>query len=158
MKKLFLIAASVMVASFASNCSISDSVNTASNSLSKSSDSIASVSGSIKSISGSISGSFGSSSGGGDKKSQLYIRDISDLTRMYFATQRNNGSFVGDLSEVALKHNITNWEASAATYIGIGKGLKRADLSKADLEVIKKEISTRSPLASKLIQDGFDSI
>lgn len=154
MKKLILLAL-LATALFTFNCSISDSLNTISNSLSKSSDSIASLSGSIKSISGSISGS---SSGGGDKKGQLYILDVKDLTYLYFSTNHHDGSFLNDLSDLAIKHNITNWEKTKETYIGIGKGLKKANLSSANLEIITKDISSSSPQASKFIQEGFDSI
>ncbi len=148
----------IAIGIFTFNCSISDSINTASNSISKSSDSIASVSGSIKSISGSFSGSSGSSSGGDGKKAQLYILDVRDLTNLYFTMQNSNGSFINDLSDLALEHKLTNWESSKETYIGIGKGLKKANLSKSNLDYIKKDISSNSPQAAKFIQEGFDSI
>lgn len=162
MKNLFLIALCFTV-SLVSNCtSLSDSVNSASNSVSRSSDSASKSSDSVVSVSGSIKSSFGSSSGsssGGDeKKSELYIKDISDLTQIHFVAKSNQRSFIEDISEIALKHNITNWENSTATFIGIGKGLKKANLSTANLESIKKDISSKNPQASKLIQEGFDSI
>ncbi|MCB1189668.1 MAG: putative lipoprotein [Leptospiraceae bacterium] len=105
------------------NCSIvtsisnsSDSLNSISNSVIKLSDSVNSLSRSISSISGSLKG---------NKPESLYKTDVRDITALY-AKDGLEGNFQKDISKIALKHGISDWEAYPATYIAIGEGLRKA--------------------------------
>ncbi|MCE9500523.1 MAG: putative lipoprotein [Leptospira sp.] len=152
-----LFISSILLALFTINCSISDSVFRLSDSVSKSSDSVSSISNSVKSISTSFSNSSSSSSDG-KEKAALYKNDVRNLASIYSAKILASSGFQEDLGKVAARYGISNWEKFPETYLAIGQGLKKANITKEEFDLIKREISFSNPGSEKLIQSGFDSI
>lgn len=125
------------------------------------STSSASISDSITQSSTSVSDSISSSSPDGSSKSeQAYREDVRDYTVAATRTGRDVTSFETGLAQVAEQHGITNWEADAATYVGIGEGLKRAGLSPAAVdgwaEQMGPDTGARLP-TDQLIRQGYDA-
>ncbi len=123
--KLKILLLSVLLTFIFQHCSIvtavsnsSESLNSISNSVIKLSDSVNSISRSISSISGSLKG---------DQSNSLYQMDVRDITALY-AKDRWVGNFQKDISKIAIKHGISDWEAYPSTYIAVGEGLKKANV------------------------------
>jgi hypothetical protein len=138
---------------FESLGSISTSINgvsTSSNSISKLSDSVQSISGSLQSISGS-------SSGGGKSQMQVYRMDIRDLTAIYYKNGFDN-EYNSDLAQVAQKNGILNWESDPTTYIGIGEGLRKANVSEYEFNTFLNKLDSRSSLLKSFLLEGYRSL
>jgi len=129
-----------------------------SNSSGSVSDSLGSVSGS----SDSISGSSGSSSGTDDsvessEESSRYQDEVADYTMAYIRSNISNmPQFKNSLSDIAEQEDVINWEQNPDTYIGFGRGLKRAGLSKTKYQTVKKNFAEGGYQKMKDIQKGFD--
>lgn len=120
----------------------------------------ASISDSITQSSKSVSDSISSSSPDGSSKSeQAYREDVRDYTVAAFRAGRTGPAFESGLADVAEQHGITNWEADAATFVGIGEGLGRAGASPSTARGFADEVGSspgRLP-ATELIQKGYDA-
>lgn len=121
----------------------SESLNSISNSVLKLSDSVNSLSRSISSVSGSLKGK---------KAGALYKTDIRDITTLY-AKNRIQGDFQTDISKIALKHGISDWEAYPATYIAIGEGLKKANVTPSLFEKFYNNIHNQE--SARLLKSGY---
>jgi hypothetical protein len=96
----------------------------------------ASIGGSLEGSSASISSPFESSSGssgGEDDKDetddqQAYLRDIRDFTAAQLKRSDNLDTFRKELSSVAKKHGVSDWEARVSTWVGIGEGIAATGL------------------------------
>ncbi|MFP6665605.1 MAG: putative lipoprotein [Deltaproteobacteria bacterium] len=94
----------------------------------------ASIGSSIDGSSASISSPFESSSGssGGQEDNdetddsgaqQSYLRDIRDFTAAQLRRTDNLDTFRKELSLVAKKHGVSDWEVRPTTWLGIGEGI-----------------------------------
>lgn len=115
-----------------------------------------SFSDSSASISNSISSPFASSSAS-SPGGEAYQNDVADYTYAHFISSNQFDVFWKGLANVAERHGITNWEADDATYLGIGRGIRRAKLSQTQLDVMAKNLSGGDAKKMKLIQQGYDS-
>ncbi|MFZ2171096.1 MAG: putative lipoprotein, partial [Methylococcaceae bacterium] len=89
-------------------------------SFSYSSESISDSTSSIISSPSSISG-----------KSKKYQNEVADYTTAYVKSSQPGAdytSFLKGLSDVAAKEGVTNWDQDPLTYLGIGIGLKKANV------------------------------
>jgi len=120
-----------LVASAALGCSISDSVS--------------------KSVSSPFEWSSASAEGG----SASYQSDVSDYTVAYVKSSNDVTAFQNGIASVASKHGITNWQASEATWRGVGEGLGRAHVTPTQLEVYKANLASGSPGTALAIQQGY---
>ena len=116
-----------------------------------------SFSDSSASISKSISSPFESSSASSPGGKEAYENDVADYTYAHVISSNQFDTFWKGLANVAERHGVTNWEAEDATYVGIGKGIRRAKLSQAQLEVIAKNLSGGDTKKIKLIQEGYNT-
>jgi hypothetical protein len=66
-------------------------------------------------------------------------------------------SFRSGLSEIAAKNGVVNWEEDRDTYIAIGKGLKKANLTGIEYETYKKNLAGSDLGKMEDIQKGYDS-
>jgi hypothetical protein len=114
-----------------------------------------SLSKSSKSISTSISSPFASSVRSSSPM-DAYKDDVRDFTAAYMRSGGDLSKLRTEVSSVAEKHGVTDWESSKYTYQGIGAGLARAESNQAELEAYKKTIATNDQQA-QWMQDGFDS-
>lgn len=118
-----------------------------------------SISYSSKSISDSTS-SIVSSPSSVSGKSKQYQNEVADYTMAYVKSSQPNASyanFLKGLSEVAAKEGVTNWEQEALTYIGIGKGLKKAKVEGVAYETYQKNFAEGDAKRMKEIQKGYES-
>ena len=118
-------------------------------SLSYSSGSISDSTSSIVSSPSSISG-----------KSKKYQNEIADYTMAYVKSSQPGAdytSFMKGLSDIAAKEGITNWDQDSLTYMGIGKGLKKADVEGIAYETYKKNFAGGNAQKMQQIQDGYES-
>ncbi len=126
-------------------CSFSDS----SKSFSDSSDSISDSTSSIISSPSSISG-----------KSKKYQNEVADYTMAYVKSSQpgaDYNTFLKGISDIAAKEGVTNWDQDPLTYLGIGKGLKKADVEGVAYETYKKNFAKGDSKKMEEIQDGYES-
>lgn len=120
----------------------------------------ASISDSITQSSKSVSDSISSSSPDGSSKSEAaYREDVRDYTVAAARSGRDPVAFQSGLARVAEQHGITNWEADAATFVGIGEGLKQAGIDSRGVAAWSSRMGSatgvRVPVDS-LIRQGYD--
>ncbi|MCX7099193.1 MAG: putative lipoprotein [Methylococcales bacterium] len=116
------------------------------------SDSSASISDSTSSIISSPSSISG--------KSKKYQNDIADYTMAYVKSAvpgADYNSFLKGLSDIAAKEGVTNWDQDSLTYLGIGKGLKKAKVEGVAYETYKKNFAKGNAKFMSAIQDGYES-
>jgi hypothetical protein len=124
-----------------------------------SSDSSGSSSDSSKSISDSTS-SIISSPSSISGKSKKYQNEISDYTMAYVKSSQSNAdytTFFKGLSDIAAKEGVTNWDQDSLTYMGIGIGLKKANVKGVVYETYKKNFAGGNSKKIEEIQNGYDS-
>jgi hypothetical protein len=114
---------------------------------------------SSKSISDSISGSSTSSSGSDDGKSSekdaLYREDVRDFTAAYVREGSDVASFQRGLGNIARQHGISDWEALAATWAGIGEGLRRADATPQQVDATSSALDGGDPARRRAIRRAY---
>ncbi len=116
-----------------------------------------SVSESIKSSSKFVSSPFTSSSDS-SKGESSYQDEVIDYTSAYAKSSDGDvASFRSGLAGIASKNGVVNWEVDQNTYIAIGKGLKKANLSDIEYETFKKNLADSDYGKMQDIQKGFDS-
>ena len=114
---------------------------------------------SSKSISDSTS-SIVSSPSSVSGKSKKFLNAVADYTMAFVKSSPANAdynTFVKGLSDVAAKEGVTNWDQDSLTYLGIGKGLKKADVEGIAYETYKKNFAGGDSKKMEEIQDGYDS-
>ena len=118
-------------------------------SLSYSSKSISDSTSSIVSSPSSISG-----------KSKKYQNEIADYTMAYVKSSQPGAdytSFLKGLSDIAAKEGVSNWDQDSLTYMGIGKGLKKANVEGIAYETYKKNFAGGDSKKMEEIQSGYES-
>ena len=114
---------------------------------------------SSKSISNSTS-SVVSSASSVSGKTKRYLNAVADYTMAFIKSSPPNAdynTFRKGLSEVAAKEGVTNWDQDSLTYMGIGKGLKKANVEGVAYETYKKNFAGGDANKMEEIQDGYDS-
>ncbi len=66
-------------------------------------------------------------------------------------------TFLKGISDIAAKEGVTNWDQDPLTYLGIGKGLKKADVEGVAYETYKKNFAKGDSKKMEEIQDGYES-
>lgn len=136
------IAVTMLLAFAASGCSISASSVSSSESSESSSNSSKSSSG---------------SSGPGDEvdPDTAYRDDVRDETVLYATSTDDLEDFQAALSDVARRHGIVDWEASRATYVGIGQGLAQANVRGNDLDRIERRLAGDDASRREALRAGY---
>ncbi len=139
----------LLLCSAFTNCtlltSVSDSVSSA----------MGSISTSLNSMSGSLSSISSSSGGAASDASQQYKNDVGLLTILHLRGRSSAEGFKRDLSDVAARHGVSDWESNGTTFLGVGRGLKRAGVSESEFKDFLARVS--SPDVARLVQRGYDS-
>lgn len=123
-------------------------------SFSYSSESSSDSSGSVSDLASSPS-SISSS-----KNTKKYESDVVDYTYAYLkssSTPTDYASFQKGLGDIAKERGITDWESDPHTYQGIGKALKKANITGVGYETFKKNFANGNADKMESIQDGYDS-
>ena len=118
-----------------------------------------SFSDSSKSISDSTS-SIISSPSSISGKSKKYQNEVADYTMAYVKSSQPGAdytTFLKGLSDIAAKEGVTNWDQDSLTYMGIGKGLKKANVEGVAYETYKKNFAGGDSKKMEEIQDGYES-
>jgi hypothetical protein len=113
-------------------------------------------SGSISDSTSSIISSPSSISG----KSKKYQNEVADYTMAYVKSSQpgaNYTSFLKGISDIAAKQGVINWDQDSITYMGIGKGLKKAGVEGVAYETYKKNFAGGDSKKMEEIQDGYES-
>ena len=105
------------------------------------------------------SASIGSSSDSSSKdRAEAYRNDVAEYTQAYVQSGGSFEQFTRKLSDIAAQHGISDWESSDDTYIGIGRGLKRANVSPIQLQAWQDNLSHGDARKAAAIQKGYDSV
>jgi hypothetical protein len=113
-------------------------------------------SGSISDSTSSIISSPSSISG----KSKKYQNEVADYTMAYVKSSQpgaDYNTFLKGVSDIAAKEGVTNWDQDPLTYMGIGIGLKKADVEGIAYETYKKNFAGGDSKKMEEIQDGYES-
>lgn len=120
-------------------------------------DSSKSSSDSSESVSDSASSPFKSSSDSSLTERQRYERDVRDYTAEFVkSSSADMETFRVRMGKLAEKHGISNWEEDKSTYLAIGRGLRKASLSKPQYEAFKASLTGSQSLKMQYIQEGYD--
>jgi hypothetical protein len=113
-----------------------------------------SISSPFESSSHSIASSSRSSS---PERAESYRNEVRDYTASYVKSSADVAAFQRGLAGIASRHGVANWEADQETYVGIGQGLKKAQVKPTDFEVWKTNLSAGDPTKAASMQKGYDS-
>jgi hypothetical protein len=107
------------------------------------------------SISKSISSPLASSSRSSSPE-DAYEGDVRDYTAAYLKSGGRADELRRELSALAEKHGISDWEQNKATFRGIGAGLAKAGARQVEVDAFKQNLATTDEQA-RWIQEAFDS-
>ncbi len=85
-----------------------------------------------------------------------YREDVRDYTYACVDAENELLDFDDGLGVIAERHGVSDWEAADATYVAIGAGLARAQVSSNELADLKRTLGRADPLKMTEIQRGFD--
>jgi hypothetical protein len=97
------------------------------------------------------------SSGGGEAAETAYGRDVRDQTIAFVGSGESLEAFQASLGDVARRYGIIDWEASQATYVGIGQGLAAAKVRGEQLATFESELAGSDPGHRSALRQGYDS-
>jgi hypothetical protein len=115
------------------------------------------ASGLSTSMSGSVEGlsrSSGSPAGGSDLRS-AFRQDVRILTAASAERGPLDGAFVRDVSRLALRHGIDDWEREPDALVAIGAGLRQAGVPEGELEAVLARIGRTEARDRTLVREGF---
>lgn len=111
------------------------------------------------SISDSISSPFKwsskSSKSSSDDESS-YQRDVRDYMAAYVRSGNDLEGFTRGLTALAGRYGISDWEADASTYTGVGEGLAQAKADQSQVELFKSRLAGADVVKAAAIQKGYD--
>jgi hypothetical protein len=115
-----------------------------------------SLSASVESSSNVVSSPFESSASSLKSAETRYREDVRDHTVSFVRSGGDVAAFQAELAEVARQRGITDWEASNATWEGIGEGLARAGVSGADFESRLVALTGSDPAKMATARAAYD--
>ena len=120
-------------------------------SFSTSSDSSSGSSGSFSDSSGSSMSSPSSSEG-----ENSYEVQIMNYTHAYLTAEEfDREEFSQGISEIAQDNGVTSWEDDKETLIGIGRALKKSNLTGVVFETYKKSLANSKTNRMQFIEQGY---
>jgi hypothetical protein len=114
-----------------------------------------SLSESSVSISKSISSPFASSSRSSSPEA-AYTEDVRDYTAAYLKSGGRADELRREISALAAKHGISDWERNKATFRGIGEGLAKAGAPQVEVDAFKQNLTTTDEQATWM-QEAYES-
>lgn len=122
-------------------------------SFSKSSES---SSDSSKGILDIASSPFTSSSDSSRSDQEKFEGDVADYTAEFVVSSTGTlDTFRAHVGELAEKYGITDWENDRSTYLGIGRGLSKANLGKPQISAFTESLSNNDPMKKQTIEEGM---
>ncbi len=123
-------------------------------SFSKSSES---SSASSKGVFNLASSPLSASSDSSKTKEERYQQNVADYTAEFVVSSSGDlDSFRERLGKLAEKHGITDWESDHNTYVGIGRGMRKAKLGKPQISAFTESLSGNDPVKRKAIEEGLN--
>jgi len=120
------------------------------------SDSSKSSSDSSGSVSDMASSPISSSSDSSRTDQEKFEDSVADYTAEFVVGSSGSlDTFRAHVGELADKYGISNWEADRHSYLGIGRGLKKADLGKPQISAFTESLSGKDPMKQQAIEDGL---
>ncbi len=113
---------------------------------------------SSKSGSESSSSPFESSSNSSSPESAEnddYEADVAAYTHAYVVSGGSSGNFLSGIGPLAEKRGISDWESDRTTWVGVGTGLARANVTKDQLAVYQQNWSDGQAATAEAIQEGY---
>ena len=114
---------------------------------------------SISDSSGSSSDSSTSSSPSDDKKADKtetsYRNDVRGYTAAWVRDGGDLDAFRRGLASIARRYGITDWEATSATWTGVGAGLRAGDASDAERATLVDGLAGDDRTKRAAIERGF---
>jgi len=128
-------------------------------SFSTSSESISdSVSESSGSFSDSVTSIISSPSESSSEDTSSYQVQVMNYTNIYFTSAEfDRAVYSKGVSELAAEQGVSDWEADEDTLAGIGRGLKKANITGVLFETYKSSLANGYAVRIQLIQKGYDS-
>ncbi len=99
-------------------------------SLEQSSDS---VSASLESLTSPSRSSSGEEEAQVSATATIYEEDVAAATVLYVSSDKNNDTYLRQITSIAENHGISDWEQESSTFFGMGKGLRRAGVAESSI-------------------------
>ena len=118
-----------------------------------------SISDSVSASGQSFSDSSASSSPSSDSsaaRDARYQEDVRDFAAAYVRGGGDLAGFQRGLGEVARRHGVSDWEGLAATYAGVGEGLRQGQASEQQVEAIGAGLAAGNAAKQREIRRGYD--
>jgi hypothetical protein len=87
---------------------------------------------------------------------EAYSCAVRDYTYAYVDADGEAPDFARGLVTIAARHGVRDWDAADATWIAVGAGLARAQVSATTLADFKRTVGHADPLRTADIQRGYD--
>jgi hypothetical protein len=114
-----------------------------------------SVKSSFESSSASVRSSSGSS-GSSSRESESYRNEVRDYTSAYVKSGGQFDNFTRGLDSIAARHDITDWESDQDTYVGIGAGLRAANVTREQFTVWQTNLTGTDGAKASAMRKGYD--
>lgn len=115
-----------------------------------------SFSASSASISHSISSPFTSSSASSKSDQTRYEEDVTAYTRSFVAAGGGApGSFQRGIADLAATRGISDWESNQGTWEAVGRGLREAKISDAEMMAYQRSWTGGDPVWMERVQKGY---
>ena len=121
--------------------------------------SVSACSTSSDSLSKSISSPFewsSKSSGAATDLVENYRNDVRKYAEICSRSNCSAPDMSDGVSAIAKKYGISDWEADRATYDAMGRGLARAKVAQARVDLYKNAVPHSSPADTVALQQGYD--
>jgi hypothetical protein len=105
----------------------------------------------------SESSSRSSRSSSPESKETAYRDDVRDYTQAYAKSGGQFDAFQKRIGELAMRHDVTNWEDSLVTYEGVGEGLGRAQVSQVQVDAYKQNLGHGDAQKMNAIQEAYNA-
>lgn len=114
-----------------------------------------SVAASSKSISDSSESSSPSDSSTSATHEAQYREDVRDFTAAYVRQGDDIASLQRGLAAIAERHGVSDWEAVAATWEGVGEGLRLAHAPPVEVDAISEALARGDSERRREIARGY---
>jgi len=116
-----------------------------------------SISDSSASISDSVTSIISSPSSSSDDTNSYQVQ-VMNYTNIYFTSAEFDAvTYNKGMTELAEAQGVTNWEDDEDTLQGVGRGLKKANISGALYQTYANSIANNKATRVEMIQKGYDS-
>jgi hypothetical protein len=85
------------------------------------------------------------------------VRDVREATRQWLVSGGEIQDLRLEISRIASKRGVSDWEQDEQTYLGIGRGLKRAGVMGERYERLKSQLAGPATDSQKWIDAGYKS-